>query len=286
MNELFCPPLLRDLICKLSVHYDLSIVQIDYTRLAMELVDTHCHLTFPPLIHDVCDVIKRAQGRGVTRIVVPAYDLASWDVMERLAVHKEVFPALGLHPWAADEPIDFKDLERRLIVSEAVAVGEIGLDFKIDSVGPERQISILVRQLEIAHDLGLPVLLHCRGAFEELLSAITEFTPDLRGILHAFSRGSELGARFVDAGLHLAFGGAVTRPKARRARRSAATVPIERLMLETDAPSIGLDGIEPRDVEPHNVADIAAAIAEIRCESIDEIARRTTSNAKKLFKFD
>ncbi len=252
----------------------------------MELVDTHCHLTFPPLADDLGGVLGRAREKGVTKIIVPAYDLSSWDAVEQLADHVSIFPALGLHPWMAEEQIDYDVLERRLHASGAVAVGEIGLDFELDAVNRDRQLRVLEQQLQIAAALNLPVLLHCRGAFEELLQVLDRFSPPLRGVLHAFSRGTELAARFIDAGLHLAFGGAVTRPRALRARRSAARVPIDRFLLETDAPSIGLDGMPPQEVEPRHVADIAAALAEIRDVPEKEIARSTTANAKELFRFD
>ncbi|MCP4678441.1 MAG: TatD family hydrolase [Deltaproteobacteria bacterium] len=257
-----------------------------YTQAAMELVDTHCHLTFPPLATNLGNVIERARERGVTRIVVPAYDLASWDAIERISNREGIYPALGLHPWAAYESIDLGELERRLDGCGAVAIGEIGLDFKIDAVSPELQLDVLMRQLEIASRLDLPVLLHCRSAFEELLSVLNKFNPGLRCVLHAYSRGTDLASRFLEAGVHLAFGGAVTRPRAKRARSSAAKIPLDRLLLETDAPSIGLEGVDPENVEPHHVADIAWAVAQARDESLEEIAKATTENAKQLFGMD
>jgi TatD DNase family protein len=186
----------------------------------------------------------------------------------------------------ADEAVDFQELEKLIKKSGAVAVGEIGLDFKVVSVSRERQIDTLNRQLEIAVRLDLPVLLHCRGAFQELLSILDAYDGKLRGVVHAFSRGPELATAFIDRNLHLAFGGTVTRTGAKRARRSAKIVPSNRLLLETDAPSIGLAGVEPEQVEPHHVADIASALAELRGETVEQVSRSTSENARELFQLD
>jgi TatD DNase family protein len=236
-----------------------------------------------PLCDDLDGVLARARAASVTRVVVPGNDLESWDHVVALARRPGIFAALGLHPWVAAEPLDAARLAALLRDTPAVAVGEIGLDFVIDGADRARQIEVLRTQLEIAVELDLPVILHCRGAFEELASALRPFVPRLRGLVHAFSKGPELARRFVSAGLHIAFGGALTRPRAERARRSAQIVPRERLLLETDAPSIGLDGIEPSRVEPFHVATIAGSLAQLRGEPLAEVARTTTDNARALF---
>jgi TatD DNase family protein len=251
----------------------------------MNFVDTHCHLNFPPLAGNLPAVMQRARRRGVNQVVVPAYDRASWDpIIDISARHEKIYPALGQHPWAAEEGIDFAELEAYLKKSDAVAVGEIGLDFKVVSVRRERQIETLNHQLEIARRLDLPVLLHCRGAFQELLTILDAHRGELKGVVHAFSRGPELASMFVDRNMYVAFGGAVTREGAKRARRSAKIVPSNRLLLETDAPSIGLDGVEPANVEPHHVADIASALAELRGETVEQVSRSTSENARDLFR--
>ena len=258
----------------------------------MTLIETHCHLYSEPLAADAGAALARAAERGVTQVIVPAYDEDSWDDLRSLTEHDAVHAAYGIHPWVAHEA-DPDTLRDRLAATLAaapkvVAVGEIGLDSKLKSDGApsvEAQRAVLRPQLELAVDLDLPVILHNRGCTEELLEELDRFGGRLRGVHHAYSKGVQLAERFVRAGLALGLGGAVTRPKA-RVRRTAARLPLERFVLETDAPSIGLDGVEPRDTEPQHVADVAAALAELRGESIATIAEVTTRHARRLFGLD
>lgn len=247
------------------------------------LVDTHCHLTEPPLHDDLAGVLERAAAAGVTDVVVPAYDTASWArVAEVAAGRPHLHRAFGLHPWVASEELCVEKLELLLRTGGAVAVGEIGLDFKVEGFDRDRQVEVLDRQLALAVDLDLPVLLHCRGAFPELTEAVARFAPRLRGVVHAYSRGPEPALALVGLGLHVAFGGAITRPDARRARHTAVTVPLDRVVLETDAPSIGLDGVPPEQAEPRHVLDVAVALAGLRGERLETIASSTTAAAHAL----
>lgn len=271
----------------------------------MELIDTHCHLFEPPLAGDPAAVMARAADRGVTRVIVPAYDLASWPRVLELAGHPDIHAALGLHPWVADQvfdappggaaaapgpPASLADLTARLRGLAAdpghkvVAIGEIGLDTKVDWPDLGTQLQVLEVQLQLAVDLDLPVILHCRGAFDELLAAVANHGGRLGGVLHAFSRSREVAERFLKAGLHLGLGGAVTRPGAARVRRAVAVLPLERLVLETDAPAIGLDGVLPENTEPGHVADIARVLAGLRGVPVQEVAAATTANACGLFR--
>ena len=260
----------------------------------VELIDTHCHLNMPPLSDDTDGVLARAAERGVTRVIVPAYDEATWPEVAVLAARRNVFVAYGLHPWVAHEALPeepLADFEKRLAsqlttefsIAIGTAIGEIGLDTKIEECGLTEQLPVLEVQLALAVDLDLPVILHCRGAFEELLTAVNKHGGQLRGVLHAYSRGPELAERFIAAGLHVAFGGAVTRDRAKRVRNAAVCLPLDKIVLETDAPSIGLDGVLPTDTEPGHVRDIAEAVAAIRNEPIETIAEVTTANACRLF---
>jgi len=267
------------------------------------LVDTHCHLNHPPLSLDTDGVLARASSAGVTRIVAPAYDAASWNDLAALAARPGVDAAYGLHPWLAhDLPAQAAVLEgappaaraaaldrvlahlaARIAARRPVAIGEIGLDTKISASGLALQLPLLERQLALAVDLDLPVILHCRGAFEELLAAVGRHGGRLRGVLHAFSRGPDLAARFTNAGLYVALGGAVTRASARQVRQAARTVSLDRLVLETDAPAIGLQDVPPERTEPCHVREVAAALAALRGEPVATVAVATTAAADRLF---
>jgi TatD DNase family protein len=235
-------------------------------------------------------VLTRAAVRGVTGVIIPAYDESTWPEIAYLATRPNVHAAYGLHPWVAHEVPPgallsaFQErLAAQLSSNFHVAIGEIGLDTKIEANTIEDQLPVLETQLALAVDLDLPVILHCRGAFEELLTAVNVHGGKLRGVLHAYSRGPELAERFISAGLHIAFGGAVTRDRARRVRKAAARLPLDKIVLETDAPSIGLEGVLPAETEPGHVRDIAEAVAELRHETLDTIAEVTTANAVRLF---
>jgi TatD DNase family protein len=262
----------------------------------MILCDTHCHLNLPPLADDLEGILSRAAVRGVTRVIVPAYDEVAWPAVAALAGRPNVFAAFGLHPWVAHKvppggPLaNFKkrlasqlSSDFSIAIAIAIAIGEIGLDTKIQECGLAEQLPVLEAQFSLAVDLDLPVILHCRGAFEELLNAVNQHGGRLRGVLHAYSRGPELAERFIAAGLHIAFGGTVTRDRAKRVRQAAARLPLDKIVLETDAPSIGLDGVLPEQTEPGHVRDIAEAVAALRGESLETIAEVTTNNACRLF---
>lgn len=254
----------------------------------MKLFDSHCHLFMPPLGDDPEGVLGRAHEAGVERLLVPAVDLASWEAIRELAGLPGVYTALGLHPWDAPQGLNEGALRDMLVSVRAVAIGEIGLDSKADGSPMVLQEEVFTAQLELALDMDLPVILHCRGAFDEMLLLLSRppFIGRLRGVVHAFSRGPELAARFIDLGLHLSFGGAVTRPAASRAASSAAYVPADRFLLETDAPSLGLHGVEPGESEPAHVSLVASAMAIHRRCPVEEIAETSWINTSRLFGMD
>ena len=249
------------------------------------LIDTHCHLFMKPLYEDIDGVLNRAAGKGVSAIIVPAVETDSWKRVAELSEHPIVYPALGLHPWFADEKLDVGMLGKLLIETSSVAVGEIGLDFKIENPDRITQITVFRAQLDLALELALPVILHSRGAFDEMLSILSEkrYNGNIAGVVHAFTRGVQLAERFLELGIYLAFGGAVTRSRAKRARSSAAAIPLRKIVLETDAPSIGMDGIEPEQMEPAYVARIGESLALLRGISLEEVTCETSRNAQELF---
>ncbi len=250
----------------------------------MTWFDTHCHLDMGPLAARPAEVMAAARGEGVEHVLAVAYDRASLSVVPGLARLPGVVVALGQHPWVAHESLDRDELSSLLATSGAVAVGEIGLDFRVADAPPrERQIAQLTWQLELAVDLGLPISLHVRGAFDDMFAVLARFRPRLRGAVHAFSRGATLAERFVAMGLHIAFGGAVTQDNAHAAHEAARAVPLDRLLVETDAPAIAVRRCPAEEIEPRHVAQVGESLAELRSLTQEEIARITTDNARGLF---
>jgi TatD DNase family protein len=246
--------------------------------------DTHCHLDMGALAGRAVEAVAAARAEGVEHVLAVAYDRASLVAVPRLAAVPGVVIALGQHPWVAQEELGRDELATLIKDRGAVAVGEVGLDFRYDKAAPrERQLAQLTWQLELAVDLGLPVSLHARGAFDELLGVLARFRPALRGAVHAFSRGAALAERFVAMGMHVAFGGAVTQENARAAHEAALAVPLDRLLVETDAPAIALRGCPAEDVGPRHAAQVGHALAALRGLAPDELARISTDNARRLF---
>lgn len=256
----------------------------------LQLIDTHCHLDAQPLAQLGLDrVLARAHAAGVGRIVVPAVEPRNFNAVRELAGRYEgVFFALGIHPLCVDacdeSAIDALDMALSAAASDAklVAVGEIGLDSFVVDVDVARQELFYRAQLELAQRHGLPVLLHVRRAQDRILKYLREI-PVRGGIAHAFNGSSQQAAQFIERGLALGFGGAMTWERARRIRRLAAEVPLDAIVLETDAPDIPpawLAAGVPN--EPGQLARIAAELARLRGLSVAEIAHASTRNAQRL----
>ncbi|MEB2319402.1 MAG: TatD family hydrolase [Pseudomonadota bacterium] len=258
--------------------------------MSVRLVDTHCHLDAGELVALGLDaVVERAMRAGVKRIVVPAIDPSNFDAVRALAVRFEgVHFALGVHPLridACDErALDALDaaLSQARDDPKLVAVGEIGLDFFVPGFDAVRQERFYQAQLEIARAHGLPVLLHVRRSQDRLLKYL-RMIPVPGGIAHAFNGSRQQAERFIGLGFALGFGGAMVWERARNIRRLATGLPLEAIVLETDAPDIPppwLGSGEPN--QPAEVARIAAGLAGLRGLGIEEIAAATSANAERV----
>ncbi|MBN2231306.1 MAG: TatD family hydrolase [Deltaproteobacteria bacterium] len=250
------------------------------------LFDTHCHLTDEPLAGRLEDVLTTARKHGVHRIMVPGYDPeSSRRALALAARHEGICAAVGLHPGRLEPGAAFpaSGLRTLLAAGSARAVGEIGLDYAGPDHDQRHQREVLEHQLDFAREFDLPVILHCRKAFQPLLDILRQH-PGIRFVLHAFGGGPEMAAAFLDLGGYIAFGGGVTRPNARRVRRTAPMVPADRMVLETDAPYIGSHTVPKPLLEPRHLPDIAAALAALRGMEPEEIAAVTTTNANRLFR--
>ncbi|MGH8157028.1 MAG: TatD family hydrolase [Rhodanobacter sp.] len=254
----------------------------------LQLVDSHVHLDDDTFAIDRNAVTGRARDAGVDTMILPAVDAASWPRIQALcADYRGLFPAFGLHPMflARHAPEHVDALSARLDDGSAVAVGEIGLDFHVEGLDRELQRHYFTRQLQLARERQLPVIVHARGALEEVTLTLRRIG-GLRGVVHSFS-GSEQQARHLwGMGFCIGIGGPVTYQRAQRLRRIVAQMPIEFLLLESDAPDQPDAAHRGQRNEPARITEVLHCIAALRNTPEAEIAAATTANARRLFDLD
>jgi TatD DNase family protein len=244
-------------------------------------IDTHCHLDAAEFGNTQASVVRDAVTAGVSRMVVPSVARGNFDAVCQLCVRQpNCSPAYGIHPMYTDDaaPGDLDVLRDVLEQHKAVAVGEIGLDFFIPHHDQARQEHFFVEQLKLARDFDLPVLLHIRRAQDTILKYLRQIRVH-GGIAHAFNGSRQQANEFIKLGFKLGFGGAMTYSRATRLRELAATLPLDSIVLETDAPDIPPDFLErglPN--EPKYLPRIAATLAELRQMPLEDIARITSEN--------
>jgi TatD DNase family protein len=236
---------------------------------------------------DSQEVLNRAFESGVDQIITVGIDYKSSHKALQLARdHAGVFSTVGCHPHNADTLAE-KDLDSMTGLAtdpHVVAWGEIGLDYYRNRASRKGQLAVFNKQLGIAADLDLPVIIHDREAHDDVLSCLESMgSGRLRGVIHCFSGDSDLAGKFIDLGFYISFPGTVTFPKAYAARNAAAQVPIDRLLVETDAPYLTPVPFRGKRNEPAFVKYTAGEIASLRHIDFEELAKRTSDNARRLF---
>ena len=246
------------------------------------LIDTHCHLDAAEFSADRDAVAQAALQEGVQLIVVPAVEHSNFATVVQLAAdYPHCAYALGIHPLYVARARS-EDLESLRVMAESeqpVAIGEIGLDFFVEGYDRERQLYFFTEQLKLAKALGLPVILHVRKAVDDILKYLRQYKL-AGGIAHAFNGSRQQADEFIKLGFKLGFGGAMTYPRALKLRELAACLPLESIVLETDAPDIAPEwlGHHGRNA-PHQLAKIAEVLAQLRGLDVAEVADMTTKNA-------
>lgn len=253
-----------------------------------DLIDTHCHLNHEDFLADSGAAIQRAYEAGVQHLVVVGYDLVSSEEAVRLAEANAVlFAAIGIHPhdarhYDSDAGERIRDLARNPCV---VAIGEIGLDYHYDFSPRDDQHAAFHAQLAIARDLGLPVVIHCREAYADVLDVLdTEIDRQIGGVMHCWAGTPEEAARSVALGLHIGFGGVITFKNAESTRQAALEAPAGRILVETDSPYLAPVPYRGKRNEPSHLPLIARKLAEVRSIPEHEAAAQTTANAQALFR--
>ena len=259
-------------------------------------IDTHCHLDAPEFAPDRDAVRAAAQAAGVKHLVIPAVQRSHWLGVIALAHRHGDSYALGIHPLYTPGAQESDIAALRELLSRQrgdphlVAVGEIGLDFFVPGLDEQRQIWFYEQQIRLAREFGLPVILHVRKSSDRLLKTLRQHRV-VGGIAHAFNGSVQQAQAFIDLGFKLGFGGAITYERALKLRELAASLPLQALVLETDAPDIPPHWLyttaEQRAAgQPQGrnssaeLPRIAAEIAQLRGMSIDQLAQVGTDNAR------
>lgn len=250
------------------------------------LVDTHSHIDLAEYT-DLDETISNAASFGVKKIIVPSVDRNSFDKVITVSnKYENVYCALGIHPTEAQNSKD-EDFDRILELSsnpKVVSIGECGLDYYWDKTHIEDQKRVFLKQIEIAKNLKKALIVHDREAHKDCFDILTQNIKDeIPLVMHCFSGSLEFAQECIKKGFYIALGGVVTFKNAKKVHEIAKMIPLESLLLETDAPYLTPEPYRGKRNEPAYVKFVAEKIAELRGISLDEVAQITTQNARKVF---
>jgi len=256
------------------------------------VIDAHCHLEDPAFEGKIGEAVARAKEAGVTGMISCAGSIEeSRKATETAKKYDEVWAAVGVHPEAIQDSgfriYDSRDFLLKLSRHpKVVAIGEAGLDFYENTSEEEkrRQIELFKFNIALAKETGLPLVVHCRKAFEEVYEILNEYDEAPKAVqMHCFTGSSDWAEKFLKLGCYLSFGGIITFKNAEDIRRSLRMTPDDRLLLETDSPYLAPEPLRGSRNEPKNVKIVIEAAADLRGQSIEEIDRITTLNTQRLF---
>lgn len=248
----------------------------------MHLFDTHCHIDVAEFDPDRAEVLRDARLAGVTDILVPAVKRATWPALiELCAADPHLHPALGMHPvyLKNHRAQDTQALADEVASCRPVAIGEIGLDWQLKDLDRAQQQQLLESQLEIAQASRLPVVLHVRKAHDAMLNTLRRFQL-AGGFCHAFNGSLQQANRYLDMGFRLGFGGMLTYERSNHLRGLAADLPLEAMVLETDAPDMTVASHQYHRNSPVYLPEVLTTLANIRRMPEETLATQTTANAR------
>lgn len=252
----------------------------------MELFDTHCHLDVEEFDEDRNEVLAAARAGGVSELLVPAVQRATWPALIRLCAEDAgLHPALGLHPvyLSRHKPEDVAALAEQVAHARPVAIGEIGLDWFVPDLDRETQQRLLEDQLEIAQAFGLPVVLHVRKAHDAMLNTLRRYRLN-GGFCHAFNGSLVQADRYLDMGFRLGFGGMLTFERSNHLRRLAVALPLDAIVLETDAPDMTVASHQHQRNSPAYLPEVLSTLAALRGMPEEQVANQTTATARRILR--
>ena len=258
----------------------------------IELIDSHCHLIFENFEKDLDEVFLRLRSTGIKKLVHACCELKEIPKLKKLSHDfNEIYYSVGLHPLEAKKwEQSSKSLLRKSALEDkkVVAIGELGLDF-FKNNNKTQQIDALTPQMELAAELELPVIIHCRDAAEEMIKICNDLSKRgkcPRGVLHCWTGTPEEMKQFLDLGFYISFSGIVTFPKAYEIHECAKIVPSDKYLIETDSPFLAPVPHRGKRNEPAFVENVANFMAYLRSTELAKIAKESSKNAEDLFKFD
>lgn len=258
--------------------------------------DSHCHFDFEAFDPDRDQVWQRCKNADVNQLLVPGVAPDQWPLAAKVAREYEgLCYAVGVHPWWLKDVFDLQQLDSRqfddmaeeltkaALQENCVAIGECGLDLIHDADSQSVQERVLAMHLKVAQEIELPIVIHSVKAHNPLIRLLKEYPLERGGVIHAFSGSLEMGQEYWDLGFYLGIGGTITYERAHKTRSAVERLPLEALLLETDAPDMPLCGNQGERNSPERLPEIAQVLAELRSQSVEEIASQTTANSRKLF---
>jgi TatD DNase family protein len=254
----------------------------------MMLVDSHCHLNYPGLVDRQTEVLDAARARDVGAFLNISTRQSEWaDILGTAERHLDVWASIGVHPHEADAHPDLG--AAALIEASAhprvIGIGECGLDYFYDKSDRDAQRQRFKAHIDAARETGLPLIVHTRDAEEDTAAILEEATAagGVTGVLHCFTSSAELARKALDIGFYISLSGIVTFKNARDLQETARQIPQDRLLVETDAPFLAPVPNRGKTCEPAFVSDTAAFVAELRGETLEQLAEATTANFYRLF---
>ena len=252
------------------------------------LVDSHCHLDFPDFQEELDDVVRRAKLAGVGHMVTICTRINKFDEIKAIAErYDNVFCSVGTHPHNADEELNYsaEDIARLAEHPKCVAIGEVGLDYFYDNAPREAQAEGFRRHIKAARMTGLPLSIHTRDAEDDTIAILREGMEEgaFPALLHCYSSNRELAMRSLEMGLYVSLSGILTFKRSQEIRDTIKDVPLDRLLVETDAPYLAPMPYRGKRNEPSYVVNTAQVLAEVKGVSLEEISKITTDNFFRLF---
>lgn len=249
----------------------------------MQLIDSHAHLTSEEFNEDRLFILRDLSNFSIEAVINPGVNLENSRENVRLSKEfKNFYAQVGIHPSDVEEMGEGDLAEIEILAKDAVAIGEIGLDYYWTTETKDLQKEVFIKQLEMARRLSKPVVIHNREATEDIIDILKDFT-DLKVQIHCFSTDEKTLKTFMDWGFYISLGGVVTYGNGYNEKQAAALVPIERLMLETDSPYLTPDPYRGMRNDPRKIIEVARKISEIRGMKLSKVAKWTTKNAKEFF---